>query len=260
MLRHYRTRAEMSQDQLGALIYCSGDLVGKIENGQRSPTAQFTTACDSATQLETGGALTELRVLLKDYLKQRAFPGWFQDWAGNEAQAKTLRWYELVAIPGLLQTEDYARAMLRTQVWASDDEISERVAARLDRQVILASERPPMLWVLLDESVLRRPVGGSDVMADQVRHLIDSAGRPNVVIQVIPASVGAHQGMSGNFILAEFEDAPPVAYQDTAARGQILEDADDIAAISLLWDTLSSEALPRSSSAELMEEVAKEWI
>ena len=122
---------------------------------------------------------------------------------------------------------------------ASDDETDERVAARMDRQVILARDKPPMLWVLLDEGVLRRPVGGNGVMNEQIRHLIESAGRPNIVIQIIPAGVGA--------------------YQDTAARGQIIEDGDDIGAISLLWDTLKSEALPRSASLELLEEVAKTW-
>lgn len=257
MLRHYRTRAGMSQEQLGGRLYCSDDLIGKIENGQRAPTEQFTAACEAIAELRTDGALTELRELLKDYLKERAFPGWFHDWPGNEADAKILRWYELVAVPGLLQTEEYARAMLRTQVMASDDETDERVAARMDRQVILARDKPPMLWVLLDEGVLRRPVGGNGVMNEQIRHLIESAGRPNIVIQIIPAGVGAHQGMSGNFIIAEFDDSRPVAYQDTAARGQIIEDADDIGAISLLWDTLKSEALPRSASLELLEEVAK---
>ena len=258
-LRHYRTRAGMSQEQLGGRLYCSDDLIGKIENGQRAPTEQFTAACEAIAELRTDGALTELRELLKDYLKERAFPGWFYDWPGNEANAKTLRTFELVAVPGLLQTEEYARAMLRTQVMASDDETDERVAARMDRQVILARDKPPMLWVLLDEGVLRRPVGGNGVMGEQIRHLIESAGRPNIVIQIIPAGVGAHQGMSGNFIIAEFDDSRPVAYQDTAARGQIIEDADDIGAISLLWDTLKSEALPRSASLELLEEVAKTW-
>ena len=259
MLRHYRTRAGMSQEQLGGPLYCSDDLIGKIENGQRAPTEQFTAACEAIAALRTDGALTELRELLKDYLKERAFPGWFHDWPGNEADARILRWYELVAVPGLLQTEDYARAILRTQVMASDDETDERVAARMDRQVILARDKPPMLWVLLDEGVLRRPGGGDGVMNEQIRHLIESAGRPNIVIQIIPAGVGAHQGMSGNFIIAEFDDSRPVAYQDTAARGQIIEDGDDIGAISLLWDTLKSEALPRSASLELLEEVAKTW-
>ncbi len=175
MLRHYRVHAGMSQEQLGARVRCSGDLIGKIENGQRAPGEQLTRACDELAELKTGGALGELRALLKNYLKERAFPGWFQDWPGNEAHAKILRWFELVAVPGLLQTEDYARAMLRTQVLATDDETDEKVAARMDRQVILTRDNPPMLWVLLDEGVLRRPVGGREVMAGQLRHLVESA-------------------------------------------------------------------------------------
>jgi transcriptional regulator with XRE-family HTH domain len=260
MLRHYRTRASLSQDQLGGLLYCSGDTVGKIEAGQRAPSEQFTLACEAVPALQTGGALLELRVVMEDYLKDRAFPGWFHRWPEHEAHATTLRTFELVAVPGLLQTEDYARVMLRTHVLATDDEVDEMVAARIDRQVILTRDKPPMLWVLLDEGVLRRPVGGGEVMAGQLRHLIECAARPNIVIQVIPASVGAHQGMSGTFVIADFADAPSVAYQDTAARGQILEDSDDLGAISVLWDTLHSEALPRSASVGLMKEVLATWI
>jgi transcriptional regulator with XRE-family HTH domain len=156
MLRHYRVSAGMSQEQLGALLYCSGDLIGKIENGQRAPTEQFTAACEALADLKTGGALMELRELLKHYLKERAFPGWFHDWPGNESHATALRTFELVAVPGLLQTEEYARAMLCTQVMASVDETDEMVAARMDRQAILSRDKPPMLWVLLDEGVLRR--------------------------------------------------------------------------------------------------------
>ena len=158
----------------------------------------------------------------EDYLKDRAFPGWFHRWPEHEAHATTLRTFELVAVPGLLQTEDYAQVMLRTHVLATDDEVDEMVAARMDRQAILTRDKPPMLWVLLDEGVRRRPVGGSEVIAD-------------------------------------FADAPSVAYQDTAARGQILEDSDDLGAISVLWDPLHSEALARSASAGLMKEVLATW-
>jgi transcriptional regulator with XRE-family HTH domain len=259
MLRHYRTRAHLSQDQLGGLLYCSGDTISKIEAGQRAPSEQFALACEAVPDLKTGGALLELRVVMQDYLKQRAYPGWFHRWPEYEAHATTLRWFELISVPGLLQTEDYARAMLRTQVMATGDEVDEMVAARMDRQVILARDKPPMLWVLLDEGVLRRPVGGSTVMAGQLQHLIESARKSNIVIQVIPVGVGAHQGLSGNFIIADFADAPSVAYQDTSARGQILEDSDDLGAISLLWDTLNSEALPRPASVGLMKEVLATW-
>ncbi len=96
-------------------------------------------------------------------------------------------------------------------------------------------------------------------MKDQLRHLAEAARRPNIVLQVIPLTTGAHQGMSGSFVLAEFENSAPVVYQDTATRGQIIEDANDIEGVSLLWDTLISEALPRSASLQLVEEVAKIW-
>jgi transcriptional regulator with XRE-family HTH domain len=258
-LRHYRTRAGMSQEQLGARVYCSADLIGKIENGQRAPAEELAAACDAVPELGTGGALTRLRELLRDYLKQRAYPGWFHRWPDKEAEAKTLRWFELVAVPGLLQTKDYARAMLRTQVMASDDEIAEMVRARLDRQLILERDVRPMLWVILDVGVLRRPVGGTSAMRGQLARLADAARRPNVVVQVIPLSAGAHQGMSGNFVIADFADAPPCVYQDTAARGQIIEDPDDIAAVTTMWDTLHSEALPRAASLELVEETATIW-
>ena len=112
-LRHYRTRAGMSQDQLGARVYCSGDLIGKIENGQRAPTKELAAACDAVAELGTDGALTRLRGLLRDYLTQQVYPAWFHRWPEAEAEASALRWYEPLLIPGLLQTEDYARAVLR---------------------------------------------------------------------------------------------------------------------------------------------------
>ena len=111
MLRSYRLKSGMSLEQLGARVYLSDDMVGNTENGQRVPTEQFAAACDAVPEL-TGGALAELRDLLKDYLKQRAYPGWFIRWPEKEAQATVLRSFELVVIPGLLQTQAYARALL----------------------------------------------------------------------------------------------------------------------------------------------------
>lgn len=259
-LRHYRTKARLPQEQLGARVYCSGDLIGKIETGQRAPTEEFAAACDAVPELATGGALSRLRDLLRDHLKQRAYPGWFHRWPDKEAEATTLRWFEPLLVPGLLQTEDYARAVFRTRVGATDDEISEMVASRMERQAILERGAPPVLWVVLDEGVLRRPVGGDHVMCEQLGVLMDAARRPNVVVQVIPAGVGTHEGLRGGaFILAESGNAPSAAYQDTAVRGQVIEDTDDIRDLMVLWDTLKAEALPRVASLELMEAVAKTW-
>lgn len=259
MLRFYRSAAGLSQEQLGTLIHSSPDQVSKVENGLRSPTREFTAACDGCPQLATSGALGELRERLDGYFRHRAYPGWFDRWPDIEAQAKVLRTFQLVAVPGLLQTEGYAQAMLRTQVMVTGEEIGEMVAARMERQAILARDQPPMLWVILDEGVLRRPVGGTEVMREQVGRLLEAAGRPNVVIQVIPWAVGAHQGMSGNFVIADLPDGQSIVYQDTAARGQIVEEADDLAAVTLMWDTLQAEVLPRSASLTLMEDAAKTW-
>jgi transcriptional regulator with XRE-family HTH domain len=256
-LRHYRMCAGLSQEQLGARLYCSADLVGKVENGHRAPTPEFTAACDAVTELDTRGALGRLREHLHDHLKYRVYPGWFQGWPDKEAEAKTLRWFEPLLVPGLLQTEDYARALLRTRVGDTEDKIEDMVAARMERQVILNRDKPPTLWAVIDEGVLRRPVGGPEVMGEQVHHLIETAQRPNVVLQVIPLEVGAHEGLRGPFVIADFEDAPSVVYVDTTVRGQVVEQGDDIDAVRVTWDTLMAEALSRKASVDLAEEVAK---
>ena len=260
ILRHYRTQAGLSRDQLGAIVYLAGDTVGRIETGQRVANDQFVEACEAAPELATNGALRVLWQQIRDHLKTGPYPGWFEVWPGYELAAKMLRTFELAAVPGLLQTEDYARAMLRTQVMTSPEDIEAMVTARMERQAILSRDKPPMLWAIVDEDVLRRPVGGKWVMKEQVKQLTEAASRPNVVLQIIPLAAGAHQGMSGNFVIAEFTDRQPAIYQDTALRGQIIEDADDIEAIGLLWDTLLSEALPRSASLQFLEEVARAWI
>lgn len=148
MLRRYRVKAGMSQEQLGARVFCSGDLIGKIENGQRVPSEQFAEACDAVPELNTGGVLGELRELLRDYLKQRAYPGWFAGWPEKEAGAKTLRTFELVVVPGLLQTQDYARALLANRIGGNPETTDEIVAARMARQSVLARDNPPELWVV----------------------------------------------------------------------------------------------------------------
>ena len=260
MLRHYRTAAGLTPEELGARIYLSASQIRKVEEGTRTPTEALTQACEALPELNCNGALTTLREILKDHLRHRAYPGWFQAWPDHESHARRLRNFELVVVPGLLQTEAYARAVLRTRVGATKEEVDEAVAARLERQRILEREHPPQLWVLIDEAVLRRPVGGAQVMAEQLDFLASTARRPHIVIQVIPLAAGAHEGMRGGaFVLADFEDDPSLGYQDTAVSGQIVEDANQVEALTVTWDTLRLEALPRSASLELVEEVAQRW-
>lgn len=260
MLRHYRVRAGLTQDQVGALAHVSGKLISAYENGRRVPTRPTTADIDAVAALNTHGALTELWDQFEDGMNYQAYPDWFQDWPEKEAAATTLRWFEPLLVPGLLQTDMYARALFATRIGATDDEIDELVSARLKRQEVLKNAHPPTLWVILDEWVLRRPVGNQQVMLEQVNKLIDAAQRPNVVLEVVPSDAGAHEGLyGGGFAIADFKDAPSVAYQESAVQGQIVQDAEDVATLMAKWTTLGSEALPRRASITRLEEAAKRW-
>jgi transcriptional regulator with XRE-family HTH domain len=258
MLRYYRERAGLSRTELASQISKSVSLIQAIELGQRVATAEVTDDLEHA--LTADGALSRLREEIGDGLGYQPYPSWFEDWVASERQAKRLRSFEPMLVPGLLQTEEYARAIFRARFGMTDDEIDEKVAARLKRQEVLAREQPPALWVIVDEAVLRRPVGGRHVMRDQVGHLAAVSRRPNVSIQVISSTVGAHRGLSaGAFIVADFEDAASVGYQETACQGQFVDRREDIETLADCWDTLVREALPWAASQALLEEAAKSW-
>lgn len=220
MLRFYRVKAGLTQDQLGAAAHVSGKTIAAYENGWRVPTRDTTADIDGVAALNTNGALCELWDQFEDGMSYQVHPAWFQDWSEKEAVARRLRWYEPNLVPGLLQTEEYARAVFRTRFGITGGEIEAQVAARLKRQEVLGRDVPPPLWVIVDEWVLRRPVGGRHVMLEQVNRLIEAAGQPNIVIEVIRASAGAHTGLNGaGFAMADFEDAPCLGYQEGQVRG-----------------------------------------
>lgn len=157
-------------------------------------------------------------------------------------------------IPGLLQTEDYAKAILAARPGAEQDNLDEQVAARLARQTVLERVQ---LWFVLDEGVLHREVGGSKVMGAQLEHLVGSAGRPKITIQVIPGAI-THAGLLGGFILADLDGKPSMAYLETAVEGQITDSPSVIAGVALSFDTLRAEALPWAASRDLIRKVAEE--
>jgi transcriptional regulator with XRE-family HTH domain len=258
MLAYYRHRIGMTPEQLGARVYLSGSQIRKVEAGTRTPTEDLAKACEAIPELGCNGALTELYEILSVHLRRRAYPGWFAGWPDKEAQARRLRWFEPLVVPGLLQTEAYARAILSTRMGATREELDEAVAGRMERQRILDREHPPELWVILDEAVLRRPVGGPDVMRDQLVRLVQAGQRPNIAIQVVPFGAGAHEGLRGGaFIVADFDAAATIAYQDAASSGQMIEDADEIDALAVTWDTLRLDALPRTASISLITSIAE---
>jgi transcriptional regulator with XRE-family HTH domain len=259
MLRFYRQQAGLSQDVLGAKAHMSGKTISAYESSWRVPTRPAAVDIDALPEMQTNGALTELWDRLKDGMTYQAYPSWVQDWAAKETEAATLRWFEPLVVPGLLQTEDYARAIFQTRFGVGSEEIEERVAARLKRQEVLMRDKPPALWVILDEWVLRRPVGSRHVMLEQVGRLAEAARQPSIAIEIIPVSVGAHEGLAGAFILADFDGPPSVGYREAAGRGQYMEDRDELASLELTWATLRGDTLPRKASLAVLEEAAKTW-
>lgn len=252
-LQAARAKAGMSRDELAPRINYSASLIGMIETGRRVPTLDFARRCDTAFGLP--GTFERIQ----QHLRTAPFPSWFRPFAQHEAEAAALRTFQLVLVPGLLQIGDYARAVLSTRIGATEDEIEQLVAARLERQAILDRDEPPLLWVIVDEGVLHRPVGGREVMCAQLEHLVEMVQRPNIVIQVIPRDVGAHEGLAGSFVIADFANTPSIVYLETALTGMTVERPEDVTAVTLAYDTLKTEALPRAASLELLREVAKAW-
>jgi transcriptional regulator with XRE-family HTH domain len=260
MVRHYREKAGLTRAQAAAGICKSVSLAEAIERGERVATEDVTADLDRV--LGAGGDLIRLRAELGDGMSYQPFPAWFQDWARDiEPQAKRLRWFEPNLVPGLLQIEGYARPVFRSRFDLTEEEVERRVASRLARQQVLARDDPPKVWAILDEWVLRRTVGGRHVMSEQLGKLIEAARQPNVVIRVVPASVGTHVGLyGGGFVIADLADGTSVGLQEGAVSGgHLFKAAEEMESLTLVWDTLRDEALPRSASLALLEEVAKSW-
>jgi len=257
-LRYSRERAGLSQTELAALVNVSHDVISKIETGERPPAKDFPERLDAVPELDTRGGLARLWGNLRKGLRHRAVPGWFQPWTHFEAQAATLRSYEPLLVPGLLQTQDYARAILAARPGGKHDDLDDQVAARIGRQAILVRADPPQLWCVVDEGVLHRCIGGPKVMHGQLEHLADLAENPQTTIQVIPASAGAHAGLLGGFVIADLDGSPGMVYLETAAEGQIADSPAIVAHAMLRFDALRSEALPRAASRDLIMKVAAE--
>lgn len=251
-LQAARSRAGMSRELLATKINYSPSLIGMVESCRRVPGLDFARRCDQV--FGTTGTFARMQ----EYLRAAPFPAWFRPFVEYEARATALRGFEHVLVPGLAQTAGYARAVLATQPNTTDEQVDEFVTARLERQVILDRDDPPLLWLVIDEAVLHREVGGTKVMHDQLVHLTEMSERPNVTVEVIPYAAGAHSGLLGAFAIADFADAPSVIYLETAAGGQIAEERSAVGGIALAFDTLRSETLPRGASRDLIRKAAEE--
>ncbi|MEU0841899.1 helix-turn-helix transcriptional regulator [Streptomyces sp. NPDC005962] len=188
-------------------------------------------------------------------------PDWFNTFVSLEVEANLIRAYEPHYIPGLLQTEDYTRAVLRAGMpHAPETEIERNVALRLERQALLRRPDPPMLWVVMDETVLRRPIGGSETMRAQIGRLIEVADSPQIRLQVMPFDAGPHPAMYGPFHIFRFPipELPDIAYTETLVSGSYFDQRDDVSAFLEALDRMCAQAAPAQTTQAILSGIRKE--
>jgi transcriptional regulator with XRE-family HTH domain len=248
-LRRYRESAGLSQKELGDCIFCTGSLVGQIETAHKVPTREFAERADVA--LMTDGFFSRLvGLVLRSQL-----PTWFQAYAEMESNASYISTYQCQLVYGLLQTPDYARAVLGVE---QKEKLDEMVAARMERQRVLEREQPPVLWTVLDESALYREIGSRDIMRNQLAHLLSLVGKPWTHLQILPFSAGQHSAMMGSFTLLRFDDDPDIHYSESYDRGHMTANPQVIRERSVGYARLQADALSERESAALIARVMEE--
>jgi transcriptional regulator with XRE-family HTH domain len=266
-LRRLREAADYTIEDVAKHLECSGSKVSRIETGKGMLRIR-----DVRDMLDLYGATDEAqRDPLLTMAREGQQKGWWTEYEpsagleiyiGLEAEAAAIRHYHTHVVAGLLQTEDYARALLRA-VRVSDppEEIERLVALRMRRQSILYRAPQPLdLWAVVDEAVLRRPIGGKAVMQQQLLHLIELCELPNVTLQVLPFARGAHAGLDGSFVIIGFPDPTDadVVSVESPAGNIYLEKAEDLRRYTTRFDHLRAAALPTDESIRSIQDVAKE--
>jgi transcriptional regulator with XRE-family HTH domain len=189
-----------------------------------------------------------------------ALPNAYETYIGFEAEATSIFNYEAQVIPGLLQTAEYASAVTQADgVFEHADVISRRVAVRMARQAVLTRDPPPQLSVVLDEAVLRRPIGGPDVLRRQLQRLIEASDRPVITIQVLPFTVGAHRALAGSFIILEFSGGyeQPLVYCEGMTGGVFRSKSDELRSYWMSFEALRTAALTPKDSVELIDAIVR---
>lgn len=254
-LRHQRNEADMSQEELGAPLFVSGSFIGQLEGGVRRIQPEYAIYFDQV--FKTNGFFLRN----SNALKKSKYPDHFAEAAEAEAVATVIKEYAPLLIPGLLQTEAYARAVFRAGLLTETDErIDELVAARLERANLLKDPTKPVVWTVLDEAVLRRPVGGPAVMGEALRHIAGLMRQRRIILQVLPFSEGAHPALEGALKLMEFPDAPPLAYLESFGSGQLLDDPAKVAQYELAYHLVGACALSPEKSLALVDSAAEDYI
>lgn len=252
-LKAAREAAGMTQQELADAAFMTRSHISHIEAGRRLPSKEDAQRLDKA--LGTGNVLTS-------FLPER--PGevadYFEAARELEQQATEIREFALSCVPGLLQTEPYARAILDIAYpRRTDKERKKYLAARLTRAKLLADSVTPMVWALLDENVLRRPVGGPEAMAEQIMHMVSLAESGRIRVHVLPYGIGAHALMQAFLTLMWFEDQPPAAYSEGAQVGKVHDSPSVVQRLQGMYDLALGDALSQMDSLALMRAAAKDY-
>ncbi|MGH4018626.1 MAG: helix-turn-helix domain-containing protein [Pseudonocardiaceae bacterium] len=262
-LRRLREQAGLTLEEAAPELDWSTSKLGRIETGRQGVDVHGV-----RSMLDLYGVGGDRWTEIVELVRAARQRGWWhaygirdQGYIGLETDAAVVHDYQLVYVPGLLQTMDYMRALFRnSRRRPTDAEIDRDVQVRMLRQRRLTEEPALELAAIVDETALRRPVGGVEVMRLQLRHLATQAALPSVCLQVLPASLGVHAGMNGSFTVLGFDepDEPEVAYVEHTASALHLEKESEVRACMLVFDRLRSEALSPPDSAALVERLANE--
>ncbi|MEU6165302.1 helix-turn-helix domain-containing protein [Streptomyces tanashiensis] len=259
IIKVLRRNAGLSQAELADVTHCSEDLVSAIERGVRTPQPDFLLRVDPA--VNAGGVLAAAVDDVREALAKARVrhPDWFRSFANAEAEAVALHYYEVQAVPGLLQTEAYARAVMRHRrpVW-DEQTIEKWVADRLARQSIFDKWPPTTISFVLEEAILRRPTGGRDVLREQLHRILDIASRRTVHLQVMPLKWEEHPSLDGAFTLLTPPGRREVAYTEIYGHARLITAPEEVRVYSDRYGIIRAQALTPRESLELIEKMLGE--
>ncbi|MER7955899.1 helix-turn-helix transcriptional regulator [Streptomyces sp. NPDC096030] len=253
IIKVLRRNAGLSQAELAAATHCSEDLVSSVERGVRTPQPDFLLRADPV--LAAGGVLLAAVDDVREALARARtrHPDWFRRFADAEAQAVAMHYYEVQAVPGLLQTEAYARAVFRHRRPVWDEETIEKwVADRLARQAIFDKWPPTTISFVLEEAILLRPTGSTEVLREQLLRLLDIGRRRTVHLQVMPLQREEHPSLDGSFTLLTPKGRREVAYTEIYGHARLITDPEEVRQYTERYGIIRAQALtPHESLAHI---------
>ncbi|NJP65043.1 Scr1 family TA system antitoxin-like transcriptional regulator [Streptomyces spiramenti] len=255
-IRQLRDERGWTQEDLAVRIGCSGTHISAVETGRRSPTARFAASADRAfgtgDRLERQSRATRHSALLEG----------FPEYVSHERHAAEIRVYEVGVVPGILQTERYATALTMRAVERgaiTKEQGEERLMLVDERQRMLVREPPPLVFVVLDESSLRRPVGSAATMDDQLARLLDFGSLPNSILQVAPFSMGDRRPLSLPLYILTLQNRSLMSYAESAQRGQLERDSASVVPLLTAYHQLQADALSQPESLAMISQLRKDY-